>query len=184
MRFRLSMVLLTVLMLGAGLALSQGEISFNDARVAATFAGAGEPSTARAAIKAGLERHAGALDIAVGDFTDIPLQFVLVRLSSQRPIRLLLNRGGVDSAQEELICDQLQSLFDVRFAEALEHRFAVVGATGVVLSSSDWTAQSLDSAAQTVVEIESTDVAQAFSQQFEQLWHGSSASCTDELELP
>ena len=56
MRFRLSMVLLTVLMLGAGLALSQGEISFNDARVAATFAGADEPSTARAAIKATAEQ--------------------------------------------------------------------------------------------------------------------------------
>src|SRR3989304_3420827 len=104
MRFRLSMVLLTMLALGAGLALSQGGIPFNDARGAATVADVGESSTARAAIKAGLERHAGALDIAVGDFTDVPLQFVLVRLSSQRPIRLLLNRGGVDSAQEELIC--------------------------------------------------------------------------------
>lgn len=184
MRFRLSMVLLTVLVLGGGLALSQGEIPFGDARVAATFADVGETTTARAAIKAGLERHAGALDIAVGDFTDIPLQFVLVRLSSQRPIRLLLSRGGVDTAQEELICDQLQSLFDVHFAEALEHRFAVVGAAGVVLSSADWTAQALDGAAQSVVEIESTDVAQAFSQQFERLWHGSSASCTDELDLP
>lgn len=184
MRFRSSMMLLAIVALGAALALSQGELSFNDARVAATFAGAGETSTARATIKAGLERHAGALDIAVGDFTDIPLQFVLVRLSSQRPIRLLLARGGVDSNQEQLICDQLQSLFEVRFAETLTHRFAVVGAEGVVLSSADWTVQSLDSAPQSVVEIESTEVAQAFSRQFEQLWHTSSASCADELGLP
>lgn len=178
------MVLMVMVLLCAGLALSQGEGSFSEARVAITFAGVGEPSTARSAIKAGLERHPGALDIAVADFTDIPLQFVLVRLSSLRPIRLLLGRGGVDEAQEALICDQLQSLFDVRFAESMDHRFAVVGASGVVLSSADWTEQTLDRTAQTVVELESTELAQAFSQQFERLWRSASASCTDELELP
>jgi|GEM_PF-3378829 len=177
------LALLAVVGLG-GWAWSQAELQFNEARVAATFVKVAEDGSARNAIKAGLQRYAGALDIAISDFDDLPLQFVLIRLSSQRPIRLLLGRGGAAIDQETKLCEQLNELFEVRFAEEMGHHFVVAGGQGVLLSSVDWTAAALEGASQSIIEVESETVAQAFSAQFDALWEQASTACSDSLQFP
>lgn len=185
MKFRMSVVLVAGIVLGWALwALSNVELEFTDARVAATLVDAGDQGSARAAIKAGLERYSGTLDIAVSDFTDQPLQLVLIRLSGDRSIRLLMGRGGVDSNRETVVCDQLGELFKVRFVEEMGHRFAIVDGKSVVLSSVDWTFQALGAAAQAVIEIDSEAVAGSYQQQFDSLWASGSSSCSDRLDLP
>lgn len=185
MNVRAGMVLAWLMVLGiGGWAWSQAELQFNEAQVAATFVKTAEDGSARDAIKAGLERFSGTLDIAVDDFTDLPLQFVLIRLSSERSIRLLIGRGGAFPEQESKLCEQLGELFEVRFAEGLGHRFAVVGGQDVVLSSAGWTSDALEGASQSIVEVESVALAQAFSAQFEALWEDASASCSESLQFP
>lgn len=185
MKKRMKFLMLAAALTGAALsAQALEEITFSPARVATTFVSAAQSGTARDAIKAGLERHGGALDIAISDFTDLPLQFVLIRLSSERQIRLLLGRGGAQPDVETEVCQTLNDLFAVRFTEELGHRFAVVGGQAVVLSTVDWTQEALGGESQVVVEIEGEEVAGAFSQQFEALWAQGSTKCSDGLNLP
>jgi hypothetical protein len=185
MRLRFGFAILIATVIGLGWwAHPNVELEFTAARVATTLVDFDHQGAARKAIKAGLERHPGSLAIAVSDFTDVPLQFVLIRLSNERPIRLLLGRGGVAPQQETAFCDQLSELFEVRFLEGLGHRFAVVAGHSVVLSSADWTSQALGDEAQSVLEIESEAVVSAYQAQFELLWDAGTASCDDSIDLP
>jgi len=168
-----------------GWAYSAASLNFNVAAVATTFAGAEFNATARTAIKEGMERYDGSLDIAVSDFTDTAMQFVLVRLSADRPIRLLLGRGGADPQTETTLCNQLNDLFEVRFAPDLGHRFAVSGGRGVVLSSLDWTTETLSGQMpQSVTEIDGETVAATFTAQFNELWASASSSCSGRVPFP
>jgi len=183
MKFRLLALALGGLWFMGLWAYSNVEIRFDAARVATTLV-ADQRGTAREAIKAGLERFDGPLDIAVNDFTDAPLQLVLIRLSSARSIRLLLGRGGIDPEAETTLCQQLNQLFEVRFVENLGHHFAVVGGSSVVSSSLDWTREAFNNSTQAVIEIKSDAVASAYAAQFESLWKNGSRSCDDRLAFP
>lgn len=185
MKTRLTFTLIAIAALTLGFwAQSDGQSPFTVAQVATTFVDLETQSSARNAIKSGIERYGGTLDIAVSDFTDTALQFVLIRLSNDRPIRLLLGRGGVDPEAETEACDQLNELFEVRLVDQLNHRFAVVDGRSVVTSAVDWTNDALSSKAQAVIEIDSMPVADAYTQQFNALWQTASGTCSNRLDLP
>lgn len=165
-------------LMGLGLwARSAAQLEFVPAQVATTFAEARQQGVVREAIKAGLERHSGPLDLAVEDFTDVPLELVLVRLSNDRPVRLLLGRGGPDPQAEIALCEEMQQVLEVRFLEGMNHRFAVVGGQSVVLTGMDWVPEALGGGAQAVLELESPQLAQAYQERFEALWQRAQASC-------
>ncbi len=182
-RMILTLAAIAVLTLGFW-AQTDGQSPFTIAQVATTFVDFEQQASARNAIKDGLERFGGSLDIAMSDFTDTALLFVLVRLSNDRPIRLLLGRGGVDPESETEACDQLNDLFEVRLVDHLNHRFAVVGGRSVVVSAVDWTNDALSSEAHAVIEIDSEPVADAYTAQFEALWQTASGTCSNRLDLP
>jgi len=185
MKIRMIFTLAAIVGLTLGVwAQTDGQSPFTIAQVATTFVDLEQQSSARNAIKGGLERFGGSLDIAVSDFTDTALQFVLIRLSNERPIRLLLGRGGADLEAETEACEQLNELFEVRLVDQLNHRFAVVGERGVVISAVDWTNDALVSEAHAVIEIDSAPVADAYTAQFDALWQTASGTCSNRLDLP
>jgi hypothetical protein len=182
MKFRISTLILALVVGMGAWAYSTGALNFNVASVGTTFTSIELETSARDAIKDAMERYDGTLDIAVSDFSDTALQFVLIRLSNERPIRLLLGRGGATEEAEVALCQQLNDLFEVRFVDDLGHHFAVVGGRGVVMSSLDWTQDTLNGIMpQSVTEIDGESVASAFTAQFNELWTDASSSCSGRI---
>ncbi len=177
MRRSVSVLLVSGLLALSGWVYSQSELSFFPGEAAATFADFGEANAVRDAIRAGLQRVTGDVDVAVADLSSDAIGLLLTRLGVGNRVRLLLGEGSVDLANERRICQDLNDLLDVRVMEDLRHRFAVVGDSGVLLTEVDWVDEAMGSGAQGVVEIDSPELNAQFRARFEALWEGADRGC-------
>jgi len=177
MRRSVGALLISGLLALSGWVYSQSELDFFSGEAAATFADFGGTNTVRDAIRAGLQRVEGDVDVAVADLSSDAIGLLLTRLGVSHRVRVLLGEGGVELADERRICRDLNDLIQVRVAEDLNHRFAVVGETGVLLTEVDWVDAAMGSGAQAVVEIDSPELNARFRARFSALWEGAEKRC-------
>jgi len=177
MRRSVGVGLISGLLALSGWAYSQGELSFFPGEVAATFADFGGANAVRDAIRTGLQRVEGDVDVAVADLSSDAIGLLLTRLGVAHRVRLLLGEGSVDLANERRICRDLNDLLQVRRMEDLNHRFAVLGDSGVLLTEVDWVDEAMGSGAQGVIEIDSPELNAQFRARFEALWEEAEPGC-------
>lgn len=127
----------------------------------------------RSAIIETVNNNEGDLRIAVRDFTDSDLKDFLITQEQERDIKIILMQEG-RSKYEKDVCDALNPLSNitVRYLSGIHHKFLIVGKSTVLTGSANWSNNSLNpkKEANNLVVIESEKIADAFIQEFNQLW--------------